>query len=407
MKNDKSIETKLRSAVSHAVPDALDDILSACDHEKGKVIYMEKKRTSPLRSFAAIAAVLVLIVAGVFAMKTFGGSSADTLAAVVSLDVNPSIELNVDKDENVLSAKGLNADGKTVLGDMQLKGSKLDVAVNAIIGSMLQNGYLDDMANSILLSVSGVDGYNAETLRSKLASDVNKQLKDCAVLSQDVSGADSETVKLAEKYDISVGKAALIRQIVSADARHSFEELAPLSINELNLLADGKSLGTIDSTGKASSKAYIGRDAALEAALKHASLSKNDVRNIDIELDYEYGSMVYEVEFEVGTTTEYEYDINAATGEIVWYEKDSGGNIEQGGSAAEGKDSVGKDKAVQTALKHAGLTSSQVTQLEAKLDRDGGKLVYEIEFRSGNYEYEYEIDASSGSIIKSEKDLDD
>ena len=402
MKNDKSIETKLRSAVSHAVPDALDDILSACDHEKGKVIYMEKKRTSPLRSFAAIAAVLVLIVAGVFAMKTFGG----TLAAVVSLDVNPSIELNVDKDENVLSAKGLNADGKTVLGDMQLKGSKLNVAVNAIIGSMLQNGYLDDMANSILLSVSGVDGYNAETLRSKLASDVNKQLKDCAVLSQDVSGADSETVKLAEKYDISVGKAALIRQIVSADARHSFEELAPLSINELNLLADGKSLGTIDSTGKASSKAYIGRDAALEAALKHASLSKNDVRNIDIELDYEYGSMVYEVEFEVGTT-EYEYDINAATGEIVWYEKDSGGNIEQGGSAAEGKDSVGKDKAVQTALGHAGLTSSQVTQLEAKLDRDGGKLVYEIEFRSGNYEYEYEIDASSGSIIKSEKDLDD
>lgn len=407
MKNDKSIETKLRSAVSHAVPDALDDILSACDHEKGKVIYMEKKRTSPLRSFAAIAAVLVLIVAGVFAMKTFGGSSADTLAAVVSLDVNPSIELNVDKDENVLSAKGLNADGKTVLGDMQLKGSKLDVAVNAIIGSMLQNGYLDDMANSILLSVSGVDGYNAETLRSKLASDVNKQLKDCAVLSQDVSGADSETVKLAEKYGISVGKAALIRQIVSADARHSFEELAPLSINELNLLADGKSLGTIDSTGKASSKAYIGRDAALEAALKHASLSKNDVRNIDIELDYEYGSMVYEVEFEVGTTTEYEYDINAATGEIVWYEKDSGGNIEQGGSAAEGKDSVGKGKAVQTALGHAGLTSSQVTQLEAKLDRDGGKLVYEIEFRSGNYEYEYEIDASSGSIIKSEKDLDD
>ena len=407
MKNDKSIENKLRSAVSHAVPDALDDILSACDHEKGKVIYMEKKRTSPLRSFAAIAAVLVLVIAGIFAIKNLGGSSADTLAAVVSLDVNPSIELNVDKDENVLSAKGLNADGKTVLGEMQLKGSKLDVAVNAIIGSMLQNGYLDDMANSILLSVSGVDGYNAETLRSKLASDVNKQLKDCAVLSQDVSGADSETVKLAEKYDISVGKAALIRQIVSADARHSFEELAPLSINELNLLADGKSLGTIDSTGKASSKAYIGRDAALEAALKHASLSKNDVRNIDIELDYEYGSMVYEVEFEVGTTTEYEYDINAATGEIVWYEKDSGGNIEQGGSAAEGKDSVGKDKAVQTALKHAGLTSSQVTQLEAKLDRDGGKLVYEIEFRSGNYEYEYEIDASSGSIIKSEKDLDD
>ena len=73
MKNDKSIENKLRSAVSHAVPDALDDILSACDHEKGKVIYMEKKRTSPLRSFAAIAAVLVLVIAGIFAIKNLGG----------------------------------------------------------------------------------------------------------------------------------------------------------------------------------------------------------------------------------------------------------------------------------------------------------------------------------------------
>lgn len=94
---DNSIESRLRSAVSHAAPDALDDILSACDHEKGKVIYMEKKRTSPLRSFAAIAAVLVLVIAGIFAVKNLGGSTADTLAAVVSLDVNPSIELNVDK----------------------------------------------------------------------------------------------------------------------------------------------------------------------------------------------------------------------------------------------------------------------------------------------------------------------
>ena len=108
MKNDKSIENKLRSAVSHAVPDALDDILSACDHEKGKVIYMEKKRTSPLRSFAAIAAVLVLVIAGIFAIKNLGGSSADTLAAVVSLDVNPSIELNVDKDTGCLDLRQRN-----------------------------------------------------------------------------------------------------------------------------------------------------------------------------------------------------------------------------------------------------------------------------------------------------------
>ena len=405
MKNDKNIENMLRSAVSHAAPDARDAILSACDHEKGKVIYMEKKRSSPLRGFAAVAAVLVLIIAGVFAVKNLGAPS-DTLAAVVSLDVNPSIELNVDKDEKIISAKGLNDDGRRVLGDMELEGSSLEVAVNAVIGSMLKNGYLDDMANSILVSVSGVNGYDADKLRSTLADDVNRQLENCSVLSQNVSNADSDTVKLADKYGITVGKAALIRQIVAADSRHSFEELAPLSINELNLIADGKPLSGIASNGAAaSSKAYIGRDAAVDAALGHAGVTRSEVRKLDVDLDYEHGSMVYEVEFKVGTA-EYEYDIGAADGDIIWYEIERDGTVEQGGSAIDGKAAISADDAKAAALNHAGLTASQVTHLKAELDREGGKLVYEVEFKSGGHEYEYVIDASTGAVIKSEKEHD-
>lgn len=405
MKNDKNIENMLRSAVSHAAPDARDAILSACDHEKGKVIYMEKKRSSPLRGFAAVAAVLVLIIAGVFAVKNLGAPS-DTLAAVVSLDVNPSIELNVDKDEKIISTKGLNDDGRRVLGDMELEGSSLEVAVNAVIGSMLKNGYLDDMANSILVSVSGVNGYDADKLRSTLADDVNRQLENCSVLSQDVSNADSDTVKLADKYGITVGKAVLIRQIVAADSRHSFEELAALSINELNLIADGKTLSGIASNGAAaSSKAYIGRDAAVDAALGHAGVTRSEVRKLDVDLDYEHGSMVYEVEFEVGAA-EYEYDIGAADGDIVWYEIERDGTVEQGGSAIDGKAAISSDDAKAAALNHAGLTTAQVTHLKAELDREGGKLVYEIEFKSGGHEYEYVIDAATGAVIKSEKEHD-
>ena len=384
MKNDKNIENMLRNAVSHAAPDARDAILSACDHEKGKVIYMEKKRSSPLRGFVAVAAVLVLIIAGVFAVKNLGAPS-DTLAAVVSLDVNPSIELNVDKDEKI---------------------SSLEVAVNAVIGSMLKNGYLDDMANSILVSVSGVNGYDADKLRSTLADDVNRQLENCSVLSQDVSNADSDTVKLADKYGITVGKAALIRQIVAADSRHSFEELAPLSINELNLIADGKTLSGIASDGAAaSSKAYIGRDAAVDAALGHAGVTRSEVRKLDVDLDYEHGSMVYEVEFKVGTA-EYEYDIGAADGDIIWYEIERDGTVEQGGSAIDGKAAISADDAKTAALNHAGLTASQVTHLKTELDREGGKLVYEVEFKSGGHEYEYVIDAATGAVIKSEKEHD-
>ena len=262
------------------------------------------------------------------------------------------------------------------------------------------------MANSILVSVSGVNGYDADKLRSTLADDVNRQLENCSVLSQDVSNADSDTVKLADKYGITVGKAALIRQIVAADSRHSFEELAPLSINELNLIADGKTLSGIASNGAAaSSKAYIGRDAAVDAALGHAGVTRSEVRKLDVDLDYEHGSMVYEVEFEVGAA-EYEYDIGAADGDIVWYEIERDGTVEQGGSAIDGKAAISSDDAKTAALNHAGLTTAQVTHLKAELDREGGKLVYEIEFKSSGHEYEYVIDAATGAVIKSEKEHD-
>lgn len=414
MNNNDKIENTLRSAVSNAVPDVLGGIMDACDQQKGKVIYMEKKKNNTLRSVAAIAAVFVLLIAGIFLAKNFQGGSSGTLAAVVSFDVNPSIELNVDKNEKIISAVGLNDDGREVLDGMELKDTDLDVAVNAIVGSMLQHGYLDDTANSILLSVSGVDGYDADTLQAKLTESVNKLLKDCSVLSQNVSDANSDLVEKADKYGITVGKAKLITEIVASDSRHNFEELVGLTINELNLIAGGKQLPNISAQGQASEKSYIGNDAALSAALTHADLSRDAVQSIEIELDYEYGRMVYEVEFNSGRT-EYEYDIDAQNGEVIWFEIDNGGNIQQGGSAV-GSDStqsgsstdvVGAEKAKSAALGHAGLTAAQVSRLHAELDREGGRYVYEVEFKYGNYEYSYDIDAANGAVLTFDKELDD
>ena len=397
MKNNDKIENTLKSAVSNAVPDVLDGIMDACDHEKGKVIYMENKKNNTLRSFAAVAAVFVLLIAGFILARSFSGGSSDTLAAVVSFDVNPSIELNVDKNEKIISAAGLNDDGREVLDGMELEGTGFEVAVNAIIGSMLQHGYLDDTANSILLSVSGVDGYDADTLQAKLTDNVSRLLKDCSVLSQNVSDADSELAEKAEKYGITVGKARLISEIVACDSRHSFEELVGLTINELNLIAGGKQLPNISTQGQASTKSYIGNDAALSAALTHAGLSRDSVKNIEIELDYEYGLMVYEVEFESGSA-EYEYGIDALSGDIIWVENEDGHSFRQGRPDL-------TDKAKAAALSHAGLTEDQVSKLHTELDCEGGRYVYEVEFKYGGYEYHYEVDAENGAVIKFDKEL--
>ena len=99
------------------------------------------------------------------------------------------------------------------------------------------------------------------------------------------------------------------------------QDLAGLTINELNLLAASRhtQLPAVQSPGTASDKAYIGVDAAAQAAMQAAGVSEAQI--LKTELDAEDGRMVYEVEF-VSGEWEYEYDIDAATGEVVKSERE-------------------------------------------------------------------------------------
>ena len=67
--------------------------------------------------------------------------------------------------------------------------------------------------------------------------------------------------------------------------------------------------------------------------------------------------------------------------------------------------SIGTAKA--TAVRHAGFQTADVTFSKAKLDHEDGRTIYEIEFFNNHVEYEYEIDAITGSVLKSDSDYDD
>ena len=68
---------------------------------------------------------------------------------------------------------------------------------------------------------------------------------------------------------------------------------------------------------------------------------------------------------------------------------------------------VSKDEALETALKHAGLMKDELDFLkEIKTDWEDGAKVYEICFYKGGFEYEYDIDVLSGTIVKFERDRD-
>ena len=425
MKNH-DIEKKISSAYDKITPDLLDAVLSDCREQKGKTLIMTNQRsfTAGLaRRLTAAAASLAIIAGGAFAFLAYRNNF--TTASTISLDVNPSVEISINKNEKVLDVTALNSDGKTIIGDMEFKNSSLDVTVNALIGSMLRNGYLTDLTNSILISVEGTDPVMNAAVRQKVSEDVNNYLASetfaGAVLSQTVS-PDDALLAAAEEKGISAGKAQLVQQIVNQNGFYSFSDLAELSINELNLLSMSSSLNLteVETTGTASDKAYIGEKSAKEIALTHAGVSESDIFKYEIEIDYDFGVIVYDVEFET-TGLEYDYEINAVTGEILKSHKENENNYKKAEAAANQPapsvtepstqptaeaPSIDAEQAKAAAFTHAGVTEDKVFDLEVDLDREHNALVYEIDFQVGANEYEYDISAADGTVIKHKTKID-
>lgn len=391
---EQEIEQRLRTAMDHAAPDPLDRILASCTEQKGTVIPMTefkkpRRRWAPLAVAAALA-----VVCCAFGLTSWRSASA--VASVVSLDVNPSIQLQVNKNEKVLAADALNEDAEVILDGMDLKGTQLKVAVNAIVGSLLQNGYLDRLSSAILISVEDDDALRAARLESDLTSEVGTALQNAsagaAVLSQ-VVGYDAELISLAQGSSISVGKAAMVRDVQALNGQLDFNALSALSVEELKQLRE---------TGAPAMP--VGKDAAAQAAIACAGLTASAVTYYDVDPELDEYPAHYEVELYTAGG-EFSYDVDAWTGEVL----KGPANISNLGTSAPTTATSGgitADKAKSIALADAGVSESAALGLQVKQDWDDGIALYEVEFRSGGAEYEYDIRLSDGAILKSERDED-
>ena len=403
MTNEK-MEQRLASAVEKTAPNDVNGVLSRCDERKGTVIPMTTKKTTKKRWTTLAAACLALVLLG-------GGGifyqQAHAVASVVSLDVNPSIELKVSRSEKVLVCTPLNEDAKAILADMgggaDLKGAKLDVAVNAIVGSLVRNGYLNSISSAIMISVEDNDTARAEKLQRELTSTVDGVLQTseakASVLTQTLT-QDAGLEQQARENSISTGKAALVNRVLALNPALKFDALAKLSVEELKDLAEAGAPAMLIGTDKAMDIAA--------AAFGKASTAKMAYSAVDPELDESPAH--YEVEITSQTGEEFEYKVDAYTGAILESKREAADGTEvpvvQPSKPAASGD-IGYAKAKSVALNHAGVSEGKAYDMDIELDDEDGILVYEIEFKSGNMEYSYEINAATGAILKHEAELDD
>lgn len=214
----EEIESHLRSAMDVLTPNVLDKI----DLSTPQEIYLRPSRRARIyrrmRNLAVAAAACLCVAVLGGGVTVYQNNRVDS---VVGIDVNPSIELSVNRNEKVLSANPLNDDAQIILDDMDLKNVDLDIAVNALIGSMVRNGYLDELDNAILVTVTNDNEKKAASLRRDVVGDVESSLQEhsvqAVVYDQQMKVTD-EIQKLSEEYNISYGKAYFLQELVRDNA---------------------------------------------------------------------------------------------------------------------------------------------------------------------------------------------
>ncbi|MCI8648305.1 MAG: peptidase [Firmicutes bacterium] len=187
-------------------------------------------------------------------------------------------------------------------------------------------------------------------------------------------------------------------------------------------------MGIMANTSLSKGANYISAEQAKTIALESVGVSPAKATFTKAKLDKDGNHSVYEIEFFSGVN-EYELEIDARSGTVLEKKSEAlnpqqmpdsaqGGAVDPSSAAASGSNSstgsnggtsdyIGIERAKSIALKHAGISAAKATFTKAKLDTDDGVRTYEIEFLSGDREYEYEINAFTGELLDVSSEYND
>lgn len=386
---NSELENKISSVICDIVPeDSFSKIskkIAAGDIPEKNNREMKSANRFKRILFPVAAACIFVVVAVVFGFTYYGNNYA--VESVIDIDVNPSIEISINKKDKVLDVVAMNEDGKAILDGMDLKKSDVKVAVNALIGSMVQKGYVVNEESGILVTVQNDDLKKAERIRSEIVTNIDKSLDKhnikATILNQTVTDS-ADAKKFAEENSISVGKATFIKKLVEKDSSLVAEDLADMSIKDI---------------------------------VKEIKTKKIDIRDI---VDYDDdGSLNEKVEDAIEDVEDDFHDkdnkkdkvdkedkVDKPTGE----NKDDKhqGDIEHKDHDDDSFDmtavKISEEDAKAKALAAAGISAEDAVFKEVELEKEKDIIFYEIEFYVGEKEYEYKINAIDGSVVEQDSE---
>ena len=183
-----------------------------------------------------LAIFLLVIMGSVFGIYYY---QINKVITIITMDINPSIAISLNKKDAVLKIEPLNEDAKEITKNINLKGETLSTAISNISETLVEKGYITEEDNSILINVESKKEDKSNTsLENKVTELVTNTLKDkkieCNVIVQKVTETANTN---ATKYGISSSKASYIEEILKENSNITFEDLKDKTISEINNIA--------------------------------------------------------------------------------------------------------------------------------------------------------------------------
>lgn len=278
------------------------------------------------------------------------------------------------------------------------------VGITALAVSLLSGGraITEAQATTIAMEHAGVTQEDAVSLSVKEDKEDGKAVYQVEFSTQertyecDVAKNSGEVVKYS--YDqVKMFQAA---QENSAENQTVEDQKKDAGQKAQESSAGEQSKSDAQKTASQNSTGTITEEEAKQIALNHAGVTAEEATLYRVKADYEDGRAVYDVEFAVGTT-EYDYEIAQDTGDILGYDSDVEGWTPVTGNnqtSSQTAKAVTLEEATQLVLDRVpGATADNV---RIKEDYDDGRNLFEGEVYYDRTEYEFEIDASTGTFIE-------
>lgn len=227
----------------NSIQKALNPIVAEEDLKRKTISALYAENKEPIKQnnvfvqrkwIGALASFFMLFVVGTISFHVY-----NIPAASINIEINPALELTINRFDRVLDAYAYNEDGEKLLAGMNLKNQKCDAVIEELVASLAQKGYLKTPESLLSVTFESKNAKMEQTLLTELTKTAQEAMSAHHCQNQvEVFAVSSQVMGNAQNHHISPAKYIAITELQKMDASVTVEGCKNHTITELRQMAE-------------------------------------------------------------------------------------------------------------------------------------------------------------------------